>query len=181
MAIIAKKKRKQQFAQPADGITPALVLDARDLGMRGSQWGEKHKIQLVYMTAQLDPQGQPILVSDFPTLSLHEQSRLYATIVAITGEEPGDDFDVESLLGRQCRILTKRSKPNADGIYYANVREVLPPGTGDPELVAPLDYVRLNDRVKASKANGRAKPLTAKKPQVENIHGLEITDRDIPF
>lgn len=181
MAIVAKKKRKQQFAQPVDGISPALVLDARDLGMRGGPWGEKHKIQMVYMTDQLDPQGQPIMVSDFPTLSLHEQSRLYATIIAITGEEPGDDFDVESLLGSQCRILTKRSKPNAEGIYYANVRDVLPPDPGDPELVAPLDYIRLDDRVKPGKANGRAKALTAKKPQVENIHGLEITDRDIPF
>ncbi len=176
MGIVAKKKVKKQYPQSADGIHAAVLVDVEDLGERSTQWGTKHKVRLCFMTEELDPEGQPIFVSDFPVLSLDERARLHAIVTALTGVAPEDDVDLDTLIGRRCQLNIKQST-GADGLVYANVRQVLPPNPRDPILAVPIDFVRAKDR-KKSKPNGKA--VVAQK-LTTNVHGLDVADRDIPF
>lgn len=176
MSIVAKRKTRKQYPQAKDGLHHGLLIDVVDMGEQVSSWGVKHKVKLVFAIEENDPQGKPILVSDFCALSLHEKAKLYAAVVALTGAEPAEETDIESLIGKRCCLLTEQNAAT-DGFTYANVKHYTKDSGASPKLVVPNDFVRAKDRQK-TKANGKA--VKVGRP-VENYHGLEITDQDVPI
>lgn len=175
MTILARKKTKRQFPQSSDGLHHGLLIDVVDIGEQVSSWGTKHKIKLVFAIEEKDSEGNPILVSDFCALSLHEKAKLYAAVAALTGAEPPAELDIESLIGKRCCLLTEQNT-SADGFTYANVKHYAKSTGASPKLVVPDGFVRARDR-QTTKPNGLVRVTIAP----ESRHSLEITHQDVLF
>jgi hypothetical protein len=166
------RRKKKEFQQAGDGWHIAVLADVEDRGMQASKYGEKHKVQLVFLLDEHDHEGNLIRVSDFCTASTHENSKLTAYVRTLTGTDPEEDFDTEDLIGRSLRLETKQHV-TPQGKTYANVirQDVLKAGERGPGI--PLDFIRAQDR---PKKNYKPKPNGGL-----NLHGVKITDRDVEF
>jgi len=104
-------------------------------------------------------------------LSLHPQSFLTRAITDITGREPGHEFDLDSLVGREVELVIKHNEGN-DGRVYANVRTILPQTAAEN-----AEEKRVGAMTEKVKEQGRPSH-TVKAPEPEPV---KITDADIPF
>jgi hypothetical protein len=122
----------------AIGIVPATVTKVTDLGMvavnplHAKTPGEtKHKVEIVFTDAN---GGQAR--KDY-TISLHEKSALLPLIVAVTGAQPTDGFDLETLVGRNITLITTKAVGKTSGKPYTKITTVAPAQPGQPVFKAP--------------------------------------------
>src|SRR3972149_6942366 len=54
ISIVAKDTRKDWTPAP-EGLHQAVCVDVIDLGMVQTQWGEKHKVRLVWQIDEINP------------------------------------------------------------------------------------------------------------------------------
>ena len=99
---IAKRPVKKQFQQASDGLHAGVLADVEDLGVQINPFDgeQKHKVRLIYLVDELDSEtGQPLQISQFCTLSLHEKAILYQVFKALTGSYPVEDQEIDDLIG----------------------------------------------------------------------------------
>lgn len=167
MPIIAKAGKT--FVPAPEGLHHAVCVDVVDLGMKDTQWGPKHKIQIRWQIAerQADDQ-QRFLVSNQYTLSLDKKANLRRDLETWRGkkfsDEEGRGFDVENLIGANCQLNIVHNT-GSDGTVYANPSAIVPAARG-MEKLSPESYVRQKDR--------------DPKPNDEDLPPLP-DDSDIPF
>lgn len=166
MGIIAKDSRRDWTPAP-EGLHQGVCVDVVDLGLVQTQWGEKHKVRIIWQLEHENPDTQKRFEvrRDFG-LSLSEKSHLRPTLEAWRGrkftKEELDGFDLEKLLGANCQVQVVHNITE-DGNTYANIQAIVPLGKGMVKL-SPMEYVRVKDRPEA-KGTG------------ESAHD----DTDIPF
>jgi hypothetical protein len=141
-----------------EGLHQAVFADVRDLGEVDGPYGKKRQIAARLVNAA----GEE--ATRWYTPSLHEKSTLAKDLALLTGSIPAK-FDIESLVGKQCQVLTT-TKINGKGQASAKVEKILKPVAGQ--------NVPVPKRAAAPASN------TAK-PQPAAANPLEITDDDIPF
>jgi hypothetical protein len=174
MALVATSagSSNKEFPLIPEGPQQLVISEVKDLGMvplnpvivaKNKQQAikegkdpskvklESHQVRLRYV----DAAGKSV-IEQF-TVSLHERSKLRPRVTQIIGGDPGEKFDLETLVGKQVQGIITHVERN--GKKYANItaifkaapgQAVVPPATGKP--------------------NGG--PVTAANP---------ITDADIPF
>ena len=158
MAIYARKSNTT-YANPPEGLHPAVCIDVLDLGEQQTAWGLKPKIELRWQIDEINPETQkPFQVRARFTNSLHEKAILRQTLETwrnrkFTAEEL-KGFDLETLIGVGCQVQIVHA-PGDEGRVWANVQAVVPFPKGMVKLKA-RDYVREQDRV-AESTNGHAK------------------------
>jgi hypothetical protein len=150
MPIIIGTKQKL-FEIPNEGEHLAVLADVVDLGEVETNYGRKDQLQLRWLVDQRGADGKPLLVRQRPhSKSLHEKSTLRKDVKRILGQEPGDPFDVESMLGMNAILeiehYTREEKT------YANIVAIRRPTNGDQTLKIPDDFKR-DDGTKKSKAS----------------------------
>jgi hypothetical protein len=168
MAIIAKESSSNYIPAPP-GTHAAVCVDVVDLGMMENKFKpgtQQHKIKIVWQIGEDQPDGNPFLVRQRYTLSLHEKATLRRDLESWRGRvfsaEELQGFDIEVLIGVRCMISVIQ---DATG-QYANVQAIMKLPKGMVEL-NPRNYVREKDR-------------DASKNSVQAPFG-DITDDDVPF
>lgn len=211
MPIMAKESSGEQFSDCPIGVAPAIACDVVDLGEvktpfkhdKGPKAGQDkwaHQIAIVFQvdaeevdeaTGEATPvrrtDGLMHRLSKYYTLSLSELSNLRKDLdrwrgKAFTDDELSNGWDVENVIGAQCRLnimLSDKGKPY--------IESVLPRDRRDPKLV--LDpYEREKDRkggrdVRSPKADGE-KPAAAKGGEYDDFkqpEGEGDDSYDLPF
>lgn len=117
--------------------------------------------------------GEPMLVSEFYTWSLHPKAKLRKHLEAWRGRKFTPEelkvFDVDKIVGVPCQLhITHRE---TDAGTYANVEAVVPMSKGQEPLAPCGKYVRLKDRPDAE----------AQTPAPPDPGEFVATDDDIPF
>jgi hypothetical protein len=207
MAMIISTKPKQ-YEIPGEGEHRAVLCDIVDLGEVDTAYGKKDKIRFIWLVDQRDSAGKQLQVAYSYTKSLHEKASLRKVIKAILGRDPGDTFDVETLLGTNVRLVIEHV--SQDERTFAGIAAILKPRKGDSALTIPADFIRSKDRnggangsagavaprVVQPKGGNGGGAITAKesrrqqkdskrgrgsKPLVPNIHDVDVTDSDVQF
>ena len=170
MTITAREPAQKHFAPCPEGLHTAVCVDVVDLGVQQSQWGEKHKVRVVWQIDATNAEtGRRFNVMSHYTLSLHKKAKLRQHLETWRGkkftEEQLQGFDLEKLLTANCQIQVSHNIKD-DGEVWANVQAIVPAPTQGTPLV-PLDYVRVKDRP-TDQGNG-------------NGAGREPGEDDVPF
>jgi hypothetical protein len=184
MPITISINSGKDFEPVSEGVHAAVLADIVDLGMVTTAFGEKHKVQFLWMTDEADEDGRTKYVFQRFTASLHEKATLRKAVKQILGRDLTADeknYDIEQLIGSQVRLIIQHNESN--GKIYANVGGIMKP---DPKakVVIPSDFVRKQDRTDAPKANGSAAPKANGKAVAAAVLSRPktvITDEDIPF
>lgn len=129
MAFIVSKPTSQfSSEQHPEGITQAVCVDAIDLGMKPTKYGEKHKCCFRFETPARDSGGNPIWVRTWPyTVSLNEKATLRKDLEkwrgrAFTPQELAG-FDLESVIGAPA-MLNIVHNAGEDGTVYSNINGI---------------------------------------------------------
>jgi hypothetical protein len=129
MPIIVEPPKPSNYTLPAEGVHAATVKALKDLGTVSSAFGPKEKVLLTFTIddeLNLDGEGD-ILVFRRYTRSLHPKAPLSEAVTALMGGTVTGRFDLETLVGRKCKLWITHNKP-ADGTRtFANVVKVTKP------------------------------------------------------
>ena len=152
MAIYARKQNTT-YANPPEGLHPAVCVDVIDLGELPTAWGNKPKIELRWQLDEVNPETQkPFQVRARFTNSLHEKAILRQTLETWRSKKFTSDelkgWDLEKLIGVCCQVQIIHA-PGDEGRVWANVQAVVPFPKGMVKMKA-CDYVREQDRVAES-------------------------------
>ena len=150
MSIIAKRPESNYTPAP-EGLHHAVCVDVIDLGILQTNWGDKHKVRVVFQIEDENQEtGRRFEVRKQYNLSLHEKATLRKDLEAWRGRKFTDEelrgFDLEKLLGANCQIQVVQDI-SEDGSIFANVQAVVPAPKNVAKL-APQDYTRSKDRPK---------------------------------
>jgi len=159
MAIYATRPDSNYDPCP-EGLHHGVCVDVIDLGIVKGQYGEKHKIRIVWQVEAVNEQtDRRHTVSKQYTLSMHEKATLRKDLEGWRSRKFTDadlappGFDIEKLIGANCQLHVVHTLKD-DGRIFGNVAAIVPPPKNVPKLV-PLDYVRERDR-KHSNGSGQA-------------------------
>jgi hypothetical protein len=166
MPIIAKDTGTEYRPAP-EGLHQGVCVDVVDLGLEKTQWGEKHKVRIMWQIDKHDAEtDKRFIVTKKYTISLHEKSNLTRDLESWRGRkfsaEEKSGFDLEKLLGANCQLQIVQNLADS-GRTYANVQAVVPIGNGMTKMRGE-DYVRIKDR---EQQNGGSE--------------FEATEEDVPF
>lgn len=132
MAII-KDNGAEQFAPCPAGNHAARVCEVAFLGTVHVEFKGVAKdvpqIKISFeIPGELREDGQPFVVSTMPmTASTNKKASFRKLCLGILGEEPGNDFDSDKLLGKTCLINVIHNKSKTDpNITYANITGASP-------------------------------------------------------
>jgi hypothetical protein len=160
------------FEVPSEGLHHARLGKIKDLDPAPNpQGGEpKERCRFIWeIQDQVNSSGEALKVYQTFNLTLHPRGFLYQAIAAITGTEPGMQFDLDSLLNVEVDLVLRHNK-GSDQRTYCNVASILKP-TQAAEL----------RRVQAATTRVSAE---ARRPHASQADSAEITDEDessIPF
>lgn len=178
------------FELLSEGVHPAVLADIIDIGVVNTNFGPKHKIKFLWITEETDSKtGKPKYAFERVNLvkSLTEKAGLTKLVKAITGKMPeGENFDVESLIGRFSNLVIQHSEENAEGKVYANIIGHMKPSK---RVAIPADFARAKDKdPKPQQQQKQQKPVVAAgggravaAAVLAPVDNSPITDEDIPF
>ena len=149
MAIIAKEP-ESSFTPCPEGLHHAVCVDVIDLGMLQTNWGDKHKVRIVWQVEEENTDtGRRFDVRKQYNLSLHEKATLRKDLEGWRGRKFTRDeltgFDLEKLLGANCQVQVVQDITEESRVY-ANVQAIVPPPKGGTPKLVSLDYTRVKDR-----------------------------------
>ncbi len=168
MSLVVKQ-RKRQYEIPPEGTVEAILVEIKELGEVQTGFGAKEKLLFVWETDQTDKQGNSLKVFQRFTKSIHPQAYLTKAIRSITGDEPGDEFDLGNLIGVSVELVIQHNKGD-DGITYANVAAIVRHKTAAEEA----SEKRVQSVIDAAKRV----PMKVTNPLKDQS---PITDADVPF
>ena len=169
------------FEIPPEGVEWASIAEIKELGLVETQNGAREKIAIVWELDRADSHGRPFLVFQRFNLSLHPASFLSKTIHDITGEEPGDEYELDDLLNARCQLVLKHNESETNGRTYANVATILRPRTAAEEREERL-IARVTAQVKQQALANSPRTTATARADVDDIrdNDTEITDHDVP-
>ncbi|MAL17151.1 MAG: hypothetical protein CL667_05505 [Balneola sp.] len=137
MPLIVKEDPSEYPLCP-EGLHPAVLVDAVDLGEQESTWGKKHRLSLVFETQQKDEDDKPFILAKRYTWSLHEKSNLRKDLERLLGkkfssQELLEGIDLEAHIGMSCNILVVHNE--TEDRIYANIESLLPFKDGSGRVV----------------------------------------------
>lgn len=127
------------YPQVSSGVHKARCIRVIDLGTQRQEYsGEvswKRQVMLIWEVPEQDnTNGEPLTISKFYTLSLHEKSNLGADLSSWRGraftETEKQGFDISKLAGVPCLLNVvegKNGKPRITSIIPASNPEEIPP------------------------------------------------------
>lgn len=175
MPVMVAEPETQFIPAPA-GLHRGVCVDVVDMGMQETQWGDKHKVRIVWQIEEPMENGNYFSVGQRYTASLHQKSKLRQDLESWRGKPfTGDElkgFDLEKLIGANCQLNVVHN--TNDGRTFANVATIVPASRGSAPFHPDGSYTRVKDRadyVPGGNSSGAAKGSSL--PNGE--------DDDIPF
>lgn len=165
MPIIAAEP-ESKFTPAPEGLHQAVCVDVVDLGLKETQWGEKHKVEIRWqLEAENTDTGERFVVRAWYTLSLSEKAKLRQQLETWRGRkfsaEELKGFDLEKLIGANCQLQIVHNLSD-EGKVYANVQAIVAHNPKVPKI-APQEYIREQDRAK-QQGNGKVQM-----PEVDDV------------
>jgi hypothetical protein len=149
MSLIVSRK---SFTPAPEGVFPAVLVDAVDLGEVTGKFGTKHKVRLVWQITEKMKDGRPFIVSKTYTSSLHPKSGLAKDLTAWRGRaftaEEAKSFDLDILIAKCCTLVINHSE--VEGETYANIVAITKLNR-DKWFAGSSDYKRKERPVEAPK------------------------------
>lgn len=161
------------FEIATEGVHDAELIEIKELGMVETPNGEREKVRFVYGLDDIDSRGKNLLVFQSFNLTLHPSSFLSKAIYDLTGEEPGEEYELDDLLGIRCQLVLKHHRSETSGKTYANVAAILRPKTAREEAE--------EKRVAAAIAKVKQAAATPPMSSASSLDAATVTDEDIPF
>ena len=166
MAIMAREPESKITPAP-EGLHQAVCVDGVDLGLVETQWGQKPKVEIRWQLDVVNEDaGKRFDIRARYTLSLSEKANLRKQLETWRGrkfsQEELQGFDLEKLIGVNCQLQVIHNLSD-EGKTYANVQAIVPHNAKLPKI-APLDYVREQDRAKAHGNGPSAMPAEDEVP-----------------
>jgi len=153
MPVYVSANRKKDFLPPPEGRHLSVFVDVVDLGIQPGDWGPKPQVDLRWQTEQLmdtgPAAGKPYLVTRWytPTLGTNnsgQKSNLLKLLEAWRGspmtEEEKDNFDLETLLGKNCLLTIEHYRTRLNKLRGRILKIERAPR--DSKKLFPRDYVR---------------------------------------
>jgi len=132
MSLVVKHTKKQ-YEIADEGTHDATLAEIRELGKVETGFGTKEKLLFIWeLEDQFDSKGEPIRIFQRFNKSIHPKAALYKAVRSITGEDPGDEFDLEQLIGVSVQLVLQHNEGD-DGIVYANVAAIVRLKTAEEE------------------------------------------------
>ncbi len=134
MPPLVAKAQSGNYIPPPQGLYNAACCDVVDLGRLMTNWGEKHKIKIVFQTEDVCAETKrPYVIGKKYTFSLHKNSLLRRDLElwrgrAFTEEEVAAGFDLERLLNANAQIQVLHQM-GQDGMY-AMIAAIMAPAKG---------------------------------------------------
>jgi hypothetical protein len=124
----------KQYELATEGIHRARLKEIRELDPALNSKGEKQpRLRFIWeLSDRVNSLGESIRVFATYNVSLHPKSFLARAIVDLTGREPGQEFDLDSLVGVEAELVVKHNQAS-NGRMYANVGSILRPQTAAEE------------------------------------------------
>lgn len=141
MPITVNINSGKEYEKLSEGVHSAVLADIVDLGVQDTQYGPKRKVRFVWLTDEVDAEGQTKRAFETFTASLHEKATLRKRvdqIVGKTGVPVSGEFNLESLIGVNRRLVIQHNE-GGQGNVYANVTSTLAP---EKKLSVPKDFQR---------------------------------------
>jgi len=134
-SIIAGSGDAPRYPSVSIGVHKARCVKIIDLGTQKSEFDGnvtwKRQVLIIFETPEeLNSEGQPLTISKFYTLSLHEKANLGNDLTSWRGrafsEAEKQSFDISKLLGVTCllNVMDKNGKPK--------ISSIMPMKKGDP-------------------------------------------------
>lgn len=119
------------FTPAPQGLHNAVCCDVQDLGIEQSQFGPRHRLQIVWQIEAINPNtGKRFEVKRKYGATLNPKSDLYRDLSVWRGKpltvEEAAKFDIERLVNVPCQIQVMHKIADT-GKTYSNVQAVLPP------------------------------------------------------
>ena len=151
--MLLTPKAEKVFELAPEGLYDTVLIDVVDIGMVTStfngQTKTQPKIMLVFQAAETDKEGNPFRFFKRYTASLHCKSNLFAAIKKLTGKEPVEAFELDSLLGVNAKLDIEHEKNANTGKTYSVIASIIRSKT--KALKIPKDFVRKQDQPKDAK------------------------------
>lgn len=149
MSIVARDRTENVFEPAPEGQHLGVCCDVVDMGLIRTQWGEKHKIKMVWQLAATTSKGVRYLVQKIYTLSLAPKANLRKDLERwrdkpYTEDQAKAGIDTEKMIGITALLTIKHHEKG--GSVYANVDVVMPPPEKNFNLLEVTDYIREKDR-----------------------------------
>lgn len=123
MSLIVGKDSAEKYPIPTEGAHPATLKAVRDLGTVQTAYGPKHRVRFDWLLDETSPEGAALMCFQTLNVSFADTSALRKAVRQILGRDPGNRFDLETLLGRRVTLVVGHDEAN--GRTYANVRAIL--------------------------------------------------------
>lgn len=198
MAIMAKSEGNGDYKLPASGVTMARCYRIIDLGsqetsFKGQSTGMKRKVLFVWelLGDEMMDDGRPFTIQKKYTLSLHENSALFAHLNSWRGTPFTDQdllgFDITKVLGAYCLLNIVHTKDVEK--TFANIDAIMPvmKGMNKPEGINPLVKFEIeNPDMEVFKIlPEKVKAMIMAAPEWNNNESSQssnaIDDEDVPF
>ena len=138
-----------EFKSLEPGTYIARCVSIWAIGTQYNKWHDNWKPQIILrweVPEETTDDGKPLTICAFYTLSLHEKSNLYKSLVAWRGKRFTDDelarFDVESILGAPCMLTVTHTD---DGKQKVGGVSKLGKGMTCPDAVHPLETYNMHE------------------------------------
>lgn len=152
------KEQSSNFEPAPEGLSQVVCVDVVDLGIVKTEFGDKHMVRLIWQLPSTAKSGERHTVSQRYTVSMHTKAKLRQHIEMWIGKkltpEQLKGFDLEKMIGFNGQVQITHNVAD-EGKVYANVQAIVPLVAGTPKI-APLNYVRVQDRPKAGTAGAVA-------------------------
>lgn len=111
-----------------EGVHNAVCVDLIDLGIVDTQWGDKHKLRIVFETEGKKDDGSPYTISKSFTASLNPKATLAQFLSKWRGKiiAEGETIDLSRLIGVSATLVVSHVT-NDDGKTFANIDAVSKP------------------------------------------------------
>jgi len=157
---------------PDEGTHRATLIEITDLGSVQTKYGMKEKVLFTFEVEQADGEGKKRRAFKRFSKTLHPKGGLRKAIRAITGEDPGDEFDLAQLIGRTVQILIEHQV--SEGSTYANITAIVRMKSTEPPSGAAAPVVRPSgpNPIRPKNSSGNAEVL----PDDGNVTAVATPD-----
>lgn len=158
-------KQSGSFSISPEGVHTAKVAAIVDRGIEATQFGDKHRVTIIYV---YEAKGELHQATDLMTLSTHPKSNMFKLLEKCLGKGQASQCgNLTEIVGKPVGISVVHAEVGEK--TYANVESLLPAQGDGPNLndwTIPNFYVETygHDNI----ASATAVPAVASKPQPED-------------
>jgi len=190
MSIMVKNSGAE-FQKPKAGTVQGVCYAVADIGFQETPWGKKHQLILVFEINQTmnggDFDGKRFVVSKKYNASLHPDANLGKDLNSWINKQfaENEQFDIESLVGKNCLLVLKNNK-SKNGKEYINIvgitplmegmKEMIPENKKIPEWVIKMQNNTIED---IAKQEFSGKEVSTK--DIDFDDAPDALDKEVPF